>query len=473
MSSTSNKTVKFPEYRPDGRNFSSVNITLARRINTVAALMHCSSMILLPCLYFYLWTKEKLWPFLILYTIYSYYLDDTLAKGNSVYRTSNWFKRLFIFKRFVDYFPVYTHRTIPLPPSMNYITGEFLSYPEWSFYLPSNIFFFLKSINFTTEKKRIITKEEKIGPKYLFACHPHGVISFGITASLCWGGEDNVWDTKVSDCSISEPFNDVNENDIKSSHKLKSSKSFRSLFPGISNHLLTIPTQFSLPFYRDYIMALGVGLVTKSGISSILRKNHSVTIVVGGAHESLYAKPGANKIVLNRRKGFIRIALELCTKTEEDIIHLTDEEISDNIYNGRWNNSMSDIAIVPVYVFGENNVHNVFNTTEEISENSEIMKTLLKLQLLMKKYTGFTLPLVNSRGVFNYDFGLLPYKRRMDVVTGEPIYIYRKFSKSIKDKVTDEEIDYYHEIYRNKLVELWEKHKGFATEWDENLEIVE
>ncbi|KAG0679206.1 diacylglycerol O-acyltransferase 1 [Pichia californica] len=356
---------------------------------------------------------------------------------------------------------------------MNYITGEFLSYPEWSFYLPSNIFFFLKSINFTTEKKRIITKEEKIGPKYLFACHPHGVISFGITASLCWGGEDNVWDTKVSDCSISEPFNDVNENDIKSSHKLKSSKSFRSLFPGISNHLLTIPTQFSLPFYRDYIMALGVGLVTKSGISSILRKNHSVTIVVGGAHESLYAKPGANKIVLNRRKGFIRIALELCTKTEEDIIHLTDEEISDNIYNGRWNNSMSDIAIVPVYVFGENNVHNVFNTTEEISENSEIMKTLLKLQLLMKKYTGFTLPLVNSRGVFNYDFGLLPYKRRMDVVTGEPIYIYRKFSKSIKDKVTDEEIDYYHEIYRNKLVELWEKHKGFATEWDENLEIVE
>ncbi|ODQ47005.1 hypothetical protein PICMEDRAFT_33384 [Pichia membranifaciens NRRL Y-2026] len=363
MAATAKSTSFYPEYRPHGRAHSPLVIPTHRRVETFAALIHCSSMLLLPCLYFFLWTREAFWPFLITYTIFSYILDDTQSMGNSIYRTSSWFKKQFIFRKFVDYFP------------------------------------------------RFLDKEEKIGPRYLFTAHPHGVISFGITAALL------------------------------PSHTLKSSKSFRSLFPGISVHLLTLPTQFLIPFYRDYIMALGVGLVTKAGITSILRRNHSVAIVVGGAHESLFARPGMNRIVLNRRKGFIKLA---------------------------------DVAIVPVYVYGENNVHKVYNTTEQPNgKNSKTLKTFLNLQLLLKKYTGFTLPLVNSRSIFNYDFGLLPYKRRMDVITGKPIYIYRMFNNSIGDKVTEEEINYYHEMYKANLIELWEKNKSFATEWDEKLKIVE
>ncbi|GAV29989.1 hypothetical protein PMKS-003495 [Pichia membranifaciens] len=334
-------------------------------------------------------------------------------------------------------------------------------------------------LHLVSEKERLLDKEEKVGPRYLFTAHPHGVISFGITAALCWGGEDEVKDTVVSEGPTDVSSTTSNEDGHTSlkiwpSHTLKSSKSFKSLFPGITTHLLTLPTQFLIPFYRDYIMALGVGLVTKAGITSILKRNHSVAIVVGGAHESLFARPGMNRIVLNRRKGFIKLALESCTKTEKDLKELSAEELDKNVETGMWNDSMSDIAIVPVYVYGENNVHKVYNTTEEPSgKNSKTLKTFLNLQLLLKKYTGFTLPLVNSRSIFNYDFGLLPYKRRMDVVTGKPIYIYRMFNNAIGDKVTEEEISYYHEMYKAKLLELWEKNKSFATEWDEKLKIAE
>lgn len=400
-------------------------------------------------------------------------MDDTLANGNSIYRTSDWFKKQFVFRKFVDYFPVYTHRSVPLAPTTRKVKGNFAAYPGWTLWLPTKCFLLICKLHLISKKVRTITKEEKIGPKYIFACHPHGVISFGITATLCWNGSDKVWNTKVCDeLEVDDICGKSNTETPNSFHILKSSKSFKSLFPGIMTHLLTIPTQFLLPFYRDYIMALGVGLVSKKGITSILKRDHSVTIVVGGAHESLFAKPGTNKIVLNRRKGFIKLALESCTKTEDDIKEISQKEIEKNIQNGIWNNSMSDIAIVPVYVYGENNIHNVLNTTAS-DNDSKILKTFLKLQLFLKEHTGFTLPLVNSRGIFNYDFGLLPYKRRMDVVIGEPIYIYRKFHNSLSDKVTEDEINYYHDLYKTKLIELWEKNKKFGTKWDENLNIIE
>lgn len=469
---------RFPEYRPHGRVSSPLLVPINQRVETLAALIHCSSMLLLPCLYFFLWTREIFWPFLIIYSIYSYILDDTQSSGNSIYRTSNWLRNRFIFKKFVDYFPVLTHRTVPLPPTTIEESRKTIDYPSWVLCLPSKVVSFLRMFHVISKQERFINKERKIGPRYLFAVHPHGVISFGITATLCWGGYDKIWDTVIPEytaacdtitCAATKP-----NLESSPSHVLKTSKSFRSLFPGIKAHLLTLPTQFLLPFYRDYIMALGVGLVTKSGITSILKRNHSVAIVVGGAHESLLARPGMNRLVLNRRKGFIKLALETCTKTEKDLQKLPPEDLHHNIEKGIWNETMSDIAIVPVYVYGENNIHNVYNTTEDSdSDKSKTLKTFLKLQLLLKTYVGFTLPLVNSRSIFNYDFGLLPYKRRMDVVTGEPIYIYRKFNRSVGDPVTEDEINHYHEIYKTKLFELWEKNKYFATKWDEKLSIVE
>ena len=439
----------------------------------------------------------ELWPFLFVYTVYSYCLDDTISKGESIYRCSQLLRRQFIYKGFVNYFPIVTHRTVPLPPSVETKKACNVCFPQWVRCLPERVKNSLKLLGLITKKKRMVDTERRIGPRYMFICHPHGVISFGITGAMCWEGESEVSDTKIvngnlienevdevlseydsSTDSHFEMLEQFKESDIlqRSVSKLKSSRSFKSLFPGINAHLLTLSAQLILPFYRDYIMSLGVGLVTKKSILSILKHWHSVTIVVGGAHESLLARPGMNRLVLNRRKGFVKIALESCNKSENDL-KISKEELEANISAGKWNDSMSDIALVPIYVYGENNIYNVYNTTEqsqkEHKQHSHIFKALLQFQLYLKSYTGFTLPLVNSRSIFNYDFGLLPYRRRMDVVVGEPIYIYRKFGASVGDEVKDEEIEFFHELYKSKLMELWKRNKAFATEWDEDLTIVE
>lgn len=41
---------------------------------------------------------------------------------------------------------------------------------------------------------------------------------------------------------------------------------------------------------------------------------------------------------------------------------------------------------------------------------------LYTLQRGMKKNLGFTLPLLHARGVFNYDVGILPYRREVNSI---------------------------------------------------------
>jgi 2-acylglycerol O-acyltransferase 2 len=47
----------------------------------------------------------------------------------------------------------------------------------------------------------------------------------------------------------------------------------------------------------------------KSSISHVLAKGtgHAVGLVVGGAKEAIYAKPGHHRLVLKSRKGFIKM----------------------------------------------------------------------------------------------------------------------------------------------------------------------
>lgn len=86
---------------------------------------------------------------------------------------------------------------------------------------------------------------------------------------------------------------------------------FPSSFPGITPHLLTLATNFNIPVYRDILMSMGICSVSKGSCERILRKGkgHAVTIVVGGASESLSAHPGTADLTLRRRLGFIKIAI--------------------------------------------------------------------------------------------------------------------------------------------------------------------
>jgi len=107
---------------------------------------------------------------------------------------------------------------------------------------------------------------------------------------------------------------------------------FSTKFPGIKPHLLTLSrpisviskclssdplirillaSNFKIPFYRDILLALGICSVSKKSCSNVLRKGpgQSITIVVGGAAESLAAHPGTNDLTLKKRLGFIKLAV--------------------------------------------------------------------------------------------------------------------------------------------------------------------
>ncbi len=78
---------------------------------------------------------------------------------------------------------------------------------------------------------------------------------------------------------------------------------FSAAFPGIVPHLLTLTSNFRMPFYRDIILAMGVCSVSKLSCSNILKggPGQAITIVVGGAAESLSAHPGTADLTLRKR----------------------------------------------------------------------------------------------------------------------------------------------------------------------------
>lgn len=186
--------------------------------------------------------------------------------------------------------------------------------------------------------------------KYIFGYHPHGIISHGAFASF--GTE---------------------------------ALGFSQLFPGITNTLLTLDSNFRVPLYRDYALAMGLASVSRESCENLLTRGgpnnegmgRAITIVVGGARESLDSSPNSLKLVLKRRKGFVKLAI----RTGADL--------------------------VPVLGFGENDLYEQFDAAKH--------PRVHKMQLIVKRIFGFTVPLFHARGVFNYDVGLLPYRRPLNV----------------------------------------------------------
>lgn len=245
--------------------------------------------------------------------------------------------------------------------------------------------------------------------KYIFGYHPHGIISHGAFAAF--GTE---------------------------------ALGFSDLFPGITNTLLTLDSNFRVPFYRDYALALGLASVSRESIENLLSRGghnnegmgRAVTIVVGGAKESLDAQPHKLKLVLNSRKGFVKIAIR------------------------------QGADLVPVLAFGENELY------EQVDSVSH--PYIHKFQLVVKKLMGFTVPLFHARGIFNYDVGLMPYRRAVNVVVGKPIAVQQQGGSGSDGKVDEAYLDEVHAAYVEELKSLWDQHKDtFSKEREGELEIVE
>ncbi len=99
---------------------------------------------------------------------------------------------------------------------------------------------------------------------------------------------------------------------------------FSAAFPGIVPHLLTLTSNFRVPFYRDIILAMGICSVSKQSCSNILKggPGQAITIVVGGAAESLSAHPGTADLTLRKRwAGLYQPHMIKCANPEQARIH--------------------------------------------------------------------------------------------------------------------------------------------------------
>ncbi|KAK0465716.1 diacylglycerol-acyltransferase [Armillaria novae-zelandiae] len=141
---------------------------------------------------------------------------------------------------------------------------------------------------------------------------------------------------------------------------------FSKLFPGITTHLLTLSSNFKLPFYRELMIHLGMGSVSKRSCGNILQSGpgQSITIVVGGAAESLSAHPGTADLTL--RKRYVIVPLSLLP----------------------WRTSYRSFS------FGENDIFSQMPN----EKGTAIYVFQKKFQAIF----GFTLPLFHGRGMLNY-----------------------------------------------------------------------
>ncbi|EIN06275.1 DAGAT-domain-containing protein [Punctularia strigosozonata HHB-11173 SS5] len=232
---------------------------------------------------------------------------------------------------------------------------------------------------------------------YVFGYHPHGIIGRGAIATFA---------TEAT--------------------------GFSKAFPGIVPHLLTLTSNFQIPLYRDIMLALGICSVSKQSCSNILRRGpgQAITIVVGGAAESLAAHPGTADLTLRKRLGFIKIAIQ------------------------------HGAALVPVFSFGENDIY------QQMPNDKGTL--LYTIQKKFQSVFGFTLPLFHGRGMLNYNLGLMPYRRQIVSVIGRPILCDQC------DSPTMEEVTRVQQQYIAELMRIWETYKDiFARSRKRELSIID
>lgn len=230
-----------------------------------------------------------------------------------------------------------------------------------------------------------LVKTAELDPSrnYLAGFHPHGVLAAGAFLNLC-----------------------------------TESTGFPEIFPGIRPYLMMLTVWFRAPFFRDYIMSGGLVTSDKESAAHILSRKDGgnlLGVIVGGAQEALNARPGAYKLLLRNRKGFVRLAL------------------------------MHGVDLVPIFSFGENDLYDQV-------ENSP-GSWLRSIQNRLQKIMGISLPLFHGRGIFQYNFGLLPYRRPITTVVGKPIRVQKIQNPS------QEEVDKLHQHYIKELCDLFEAHK--------------
>lgn len=227
---------------------------------------------------------------------------------------------------------------------------------------------------------------------YIFCNHPHGFFSTGLFVNF------------LTD------FSKKNE-----------------LFPNLSFYLAAVDSHLSFPLLRDYFLGLGFISSSKRGLTSLLndsKKGNVVNLNVGGGEEIVYSIPGQYKLILKKRKGFIKLALNL------------------------------GCCLVPVIHFGLNDIFEVFSPRPGT--------VLYKLQQALKSMTGMVIGLPFG----DYCIPFMPKRRPITTIVGKPIEIPKI------EAPTQEQIDYYHTLYTEELIKLFEEQKYKYIKNPDNVNLV-
>lgn len=349
-----------------GLRWAPLRVPFKRRLQTVAVLFHCLSMGTTLSIFFAFCAIPLIWPLRKSFVVESLYpcgvglLTITLV---IIYLVSILF-------------------------ATDAVDGRLRRRKEWVRRLPIWKYF----AEYYPAK---LHKTHDLLPtrKYIFGYHPHGIISHGAWAAFA-----------------------------------TEALGFSDKFPGITNSLLTLDSNFRLPLYREYVFSMGVLSVSKESITNILTRGgrngegmgRAVTIVVGGARESLEAQPRTTRLIINERKGFVKLAM----RTGADL--------------------------VPVMAFGENDLYDQLDPHKH--------PWLHGLQRHVLRVWKFTVPLLHGRGIFNYDVGMMPYRRPLNIVVGRPVKVVQA------DNPDNAEVDRLHELYVEELRAIWDRYKDEFAE---------
>jgi len=228
-----------------------------------------------------------------------------------------------------------------------------------------------------------LVKTCELDPKknYLLGSHPHGVLCAGIFS--CFGTEG---------------------------------ANVKEVYPGLEPRLLTLEGQFWIPGYRELFASSGACAVSKRGMETLFSRPSGLlsVLVPGGAPESLNSDKEQVRLILKKRKGFIKLALRF------------------------------GVNLVPSFSFGESFI---FDQVQN-PEGSWIRKAQDYLQHII----GFAPVLFIGRGIFQYSFGILPYRKPITVVVGAPIEVEKNQNPSVDD------ICELHERYSNALEDLYNQY---------------
>jgi 1-acyl-sn-glycerol-3-phosphate acyltransferase len=164
---------------------------------------------------------------------------------------------------------------------------------------------------------------------------------------------------------------------------------------------------FVLPLVREFYLMFGSVSADRATVMNMLRRGLSVMVLPGGIREQLWVcAPGEEVIVLAKRTGFVRCALQ------------------------------AGASLVPVFIFGERRAYHMNR------------RLTLLVSRALKRIMNIGLPLVRGRW-----WTLLPFREPITIVFGAPC---RLPQIADPDHAT---VLKWHAEYVKAVVSLYEQHK--------------